>query len=213
MIEPKRYPLIWPHDCPRTPAEERKNLASGSRYDSTGQRRSVSFNGTVERLFRELNRLGAENVVISTNQPVRNDGMPFAQERRIEDPGVAVYFNRKGRQLCVPVDRYVTMLDNLRAVALSIEAIRGLERWGGMSMMDRAFTGFAQLPGAVEPEKPRQPWREVFGLAEGFPATPEIIEAMFKAHSKSRHPDMGGDDEGFRELVRAREDALKEIGG
>lgn len=211
MSEPTRYPLAWPHDCPRTPYKARKSMPSSSGRDITGQRRTITFNGTIQRLLRELKMLKVSNLVISTNQPVRNDGMPFAQERRIDDPGVAVYFTRNGRQLCIPCDRYLTVADNLRAVALSIEAIRGLERWGGMSMMDRAFTGFAQLPTANVPAKPRRPWREVFGFAENFQATAEIMEAMFRAESRRRHPDTGGTDEDFRELVQAREDALKEL--
>ena len=78
-------------------------------------------------------------------------------------------------------------------------------------MMDRAFTGFAQLPAANVPAKPRRPWREVFGFAESFTGVPEIIESMFKALSRVRHPDLGGTDDDFRELNEAREDALKEL--
>jgi hypothetical protein len=213
-IEATRYPLTWPHDCPRTPDDQRKNLGSGASYDSAGRRKTIGFNDVIERLLRELGLLKASHFVISTNQPVRNDGMPFAQERRIDDPGAAVYFLRAGRQLCVPCDRYLTIADNLRAIALSIEAMRSLERHGGMAMMDRAFSGFAQLAAANVPAKPRRPWREVFGLAESLPVTPEIVEAMFKALSRSRHPDMaGGNDDDFRELVTAREDADKELAG
>ena len=121
-----------------------------------------------------------------------------------------VYFTRNGRQLCIPCDRYLTVADNLRAVALSIEAIRGLERWGGMSMMDRAFTGFAQLPAANVPAKPRRPWREVFGFAENFQATAEIVEAMFGPNRGAGIRTREAPTKIFASWSRL-EDALKEL--
>ena len=208
-----RYPLTWPHDVGRTPDAERKHLPGQYVSDGMGNRRAQTFNGVLDRLRSELIRLGAELPVVSTNQPVRNDGMPFAQERKIEDPGAAVYFTLNGRRLCIAIDRWVLLIDNLRAVAMTIEAIRGIERWGSGGMRDRAFMGFAQLPAANVPEKPRRPWREVFGFASDAAVSARTLDLMFKALSVERHPDTGGSDEAFRELVLAREDATKELGG
>jgi hypothetical protein len=56
-------------------------------------------------LLHEVCLLGATNVVISTNVPTRGDGLPYSDERRLDDPGVAVYFtfNKEQVVMCCPV--------------------------------------------------------------------------------------------------------------
>ena len=44
----------------------------------------------------------------------------------------------------------------LMRLAKSIEAMRGIERWGPSQMMERTFTGFAALP-----EKSGSDWWDV----------------------------------------------------
>src|SRR5262245_54177038 len=73
--------------------------------------------------------------------------------------GSAVYFTHKGRQMCFACDRWDKMEDNLHAVSKTIEALRGIERWGTGEMVQQAFTGFVALPG-------NSPW-EVLGLNPG----------------------------------------------
>src|SRR3546814_19053229 len=43
-------------------------------------------------------------------------------------------------------DRWDTVRDNVRAIGKTIEAIRGIERWGASDMMERAFSAFEALP-------------------------------------------------------------------
>ncbi len=197
------FPLAWPEGWPRTPDSQRKWSLPG------GRARSQDWNTVVKRLRDELSRLGARNVVLSTNQPIRQDGQPYAAKRAIEDPGAAVFFTLRGRQLAMAQNGYQLLIDNIRSIALAIEYLRGLERHGGGTMMDRAFAGFEALP----PPSTKRPWREVlcvfddrrtWSLAE--------VEATYRNLAKRAHPDAGGSDARMAELNAAIADARKELG-
>ena len=76
----------------------------------------------------ELRRLGVKDPVLSSNQPIRPDGSPYAAQRMIRDPGVAVYFVRDCRHLVMAQDRYWRMVDNIRSLAMAIEGLRKMQR-------------------------------------------------------------------------------------
>ncbi|WP_149531529.1 hypothetical protein [Tardiphaga sp. P9-11] len=97
-----------------------------------------------DQLIAELQRLGAGSVVTSSNVRLREDAIPYADQRRQDDPGVAVYFMLKKCPMVMAVDRYSSVAGNKRALILAIEAMRQLERHGGRTM-ERAFTGFAAI--------------------------------------------------------------------
>lgn len=188
------YPLQWPAGWVRTPDHARK---THSQFKTT-------FDRARRELNAELNRLGARDVVISSWLALRNDGQPYADQarRRIPDPGVAVYFTLRGRQMVMARDAYTSVHDNLRSIGLGIEHLRGLERHGGGTMMERAFEGFAALP----PPDAFDAWA-VLGLRPG--ADNQAIEAQFRALSKKHHPDApGGSTDAFQRLERARREAL-----
>ncbi len=160
----RAYPLQWPADRPRTPYEERED----SRFDVTPDRAQRDMRHQIEMM-------GGEDIIVSTNQRVRRDGMIYAADlgRTPDDPGVAVYFKRKDRRMCFACDQYPRIWENMRAIGKTIRALRGIERWGSHEMMDRAFTGFAALPPpdpstlSVAPTGPDQlppPWHEVLGV-------------------------------------------------
>lgn len=184
------YPLTWPSGWNRTPDHKRSI--------------SNKFNTTFERargdLLNELRLLGAANIVISSWLPLRRDGLPYAEQarRRLDDPGVAVYFTLKKRQMCMARDAYVNVHDNLRSIGLGIAHLRGLERHGGGTMMERAFEGFAALPAP----QAFDPW-SVLGLRPG--SSSDEIEAKFRDLAKRHHPDMGGNVEEFHKIKRARD--------
>lgn len=213
------FPLQWPERWPRTPAAARedsryrfKSGGSGTYYD--GNYRSptpVTFDEAHKKLCAEMDRLGAANLVISTNLPLRNDGYPRADaaRARIADPGVAIYFTLKGKQMAMACDRYDAPSANLRSLGLGVEAMRQLERHGGGAMMERAFAGFAALP----PPGYKRPWREVMGFMDGrnHHMTREAIMAQYRLLAAVKHPDKGGTETAMSELNVARDDALREI--
>lgn len=176
------FPLAWPDGRKRTAYPAR------SKFETT-------FGRARDTLFDELKRLGAANVVLSTNVSLRKDGMPYADQREPKDGGVAVYFRRKGRDLVFCCDKWDRVADNLWAVVKTIEAIRGIERWGTGEMVEAAFSGFAALPpGPAAPPPPktwREEFRDLFGLAAG--CHQEEAQRRFRELAMEHHPDRGGD--------------------
>lgn len=143
------HPLQWPAGKPR------------SRYQRSSQFGKKSFAQARDFTLTELRRLGARSVVISTNIPIRNDGLPYARFAIPEDKGVAVYFQWDGRQMAFACDQWDKIEHNIYAIGKTIEAMRGIERWGSSDMMKAAFTGFEALP----PPSEKKGYAEVLGLS------------------------------------------------
>lgn len=199
------YPLTWPDGWPRTPDDKRR---ARSQFSTTLDRAR-------RQLLDELRMLGAQGVVISTNLPLRNDGAPRSDVARfrIGDPGVAVYFLLRKRRMVMARDAFWNVHDNLRSIGHAIAHLRGLERHGGASMMERAFEGFAALPPPDQP--PARPWLDVLGLVS-LAADPAVVlaaaEGVFRSKARTTHTDAGGDHDAMAELNRAIADARKELG-
>lgn len=172
MSDATRYPLSWPAGRPR----------SGRRLVPVFK--PGSFAAMRDGLLAELVRFGAVNVVLSTNVSLRQDGLPLAGQRQPADPGVAVYFRRKDRDLCLACDRWATVEANMRAVADVVEAIRLIGRRGTGDMVDAAFTGFTALPAG-----PR--WWEVLGVDPDAPT--DAVRDHYSRLVMQHHPDRGGD--------------------
>ncbi len=140
-------------------------------------------------------------LVISTNIPLRQDGDPYSNPGRLNDPGVAIYFRLKDKPYCMPCDKWVAVEHNLWAVAKNIEAMRGMQRWG-VGSVEQSFAGFAQLGSGED-------WRTVLGLT-GRPA-PDQVEAQYRRLAATAHPDKGGSLEAMQRLNAARDAARKDL--
>jgi len=180
------YPLHWPDGWPR--ARWRKSAPF-----------KVPPQQAKREMMEELARLGASEVIVSTDQPLNKDGSP-SLNRRWGDPGVAVYFKRKGRDVVLACDQYEQLHDNMRAIGKTAEAMRGIERWGASDMLDRAFRGFEALPA---PEQ----WWQVLEISEQ--ASADQIEAAYRAKARAAHPDTGGSDAAMARLNAARDQGRK----
>jgi hypothetical protein len=189
------YPLQWPIGRPRTPDYRRK----GDPFHMPG--------GKVRHdLARELHKMKADNFVISSNLMVRNDGLPYAGQKAPEDPGTALYFTRKDKEICISCDQYASVEANLRAIGKTIEAIRGIERWGTEEMMDAAFSGFKALPESIIlGAHTARAWHEVLEVSPT--ASPEVRHAAYKRLLHKYHPDTGGTQAQFEELQKAKVEA------
>lgn len=218
------HPLCWPDGWPRTPAHQRQddNVFSTKRSSFTpagGGWNPLTFDRARRLLADELERLRGADVVLSSNVPLRMDGQPSggAGDRRYADPGIACYFTYKGKPMVMANDRYKSTAGNMRSLSLAIEAMRTLERHGGGTMMEKAFSGFTALP-APDGAKPKRPWWTVMNYspdpAERLDLSVEEVEARFKTLAKRRHPDVdGGSADAFSELSEARDEAVRAVGG
>jgi hypothetical protein len=182
------FPLSWPFGRPRS------RSAGSSRFKITHER-------AVRYVIDEIRRLGGARPIISTNIPLRNDGLPYANYRKPDDRAAAVYFTRRGKQMCFACDKWDQVHDNIYAIGKTIEALRGIERWGTGDMVEQAFTGFVALPA------PKSPW-EILGVRPG--ASREEIQMAYHAKAKFAHSALGGGEAQLAEFNVARDKLLKE---
>ena len=193
------FPLQWPSGRPRHPAHRRE----ASAFDT-------SMAKARDALFKEVSLLGGRHVVLSSNVPLRLDGKPYANFPAITDPAVAIYFTYRDKQMCFACDRWNKVEDNMQAVRKTIEALRGIARWGTGDMLQAAFTGFTALPAPIVAGMKRH-WRDVLetGLSIVGPAE---VQAKYRTLAAKHHPDRGGDPAKMAELNQARDEAMKELG-
>lgn len=184
------FPLQWPAGAART-----KKPARSAFGEVTILRATLVLIGEIERMRGRL-------PVISTNLELRGDGRPYSKQRPIHDNGVAVYFTWRDRQLVFACDRWDRIEHNMRAIAKTIDALRGIERWGSTDLMERAFTGFEALPA---PEQ----WFHVLGVSDG--AGRDEISRAYREAAQKAHPDKGGSEAAMMRLNAARSHALAAI--
>jgi len=198
MSEPiQAFPLAWPLGWKRTEPGRRRN----SFY-------KVSFARARDEVLHSLGLMGVRdyNVIISSNVPLRRDGLPLANMREPDDPGVAVYWSdHKQERRVIACDKWRMVRENVRAVGLALEAMRMLERTGSSEILSRAFTGFAALPAAGESS---EDWRRVLELHHEAVITVEKVESKYKSLAPAAHPDSGGSHDRMVRLNKAREAAL-----
>lgn len=188
------YPLHWPAGISRTPREDIywSRFAPGTRLQE------------IRNVRAEIERLGGDNVIVSTDMRIRADGNPYARDKAPADRGVAVYFDYQGSQKCFACDRWLKVEENLRAIFKSIEAIRGLERWGSSDFVESAFRGFTALPAPMVVETCWQ----VLGL-EPY-ATAAAISKAYRAKQMDLHQ-RGASGADVSRLNVARDQALEVI--
>jgi hypothetical protein len=186
------FPLHWPEGQARRPAHRREKAGF-----------KVSFADARDDLLHELKLLGARYVVISSDVPLRKDGIPFASAKEPDDPGVGVYFDYEGEQMVFACDKWSKVRHNIRAVGKTIEAIRGIARWGSSDMMKRSLHAFKALPpdGAD--------WRSTLGFA-GRPSLGEV-KRKYRDLAVKTHPDHGGSHHEMSRLTKAWMAAKREL--
>ncbi len=205
------YPLSWPISWPRCRNPTRAKFGATREVQSAHspgvswkQRKPLTVAESRTRLLDELDRLGARQVVISTNMRARADGLPYSTAAEPKDGGVAVYFRLKGEPRVLACDRWDRVADNLAALAKHIEAVRGQVRWG-VGSLEQAFGGYRALPAMGEVKH----WSEVLGLPRE--ADVEIIQARRVELLRRHHPDRGGDHARAAEVNEAADQACREM--
>jgi len=194
------YPLQWPVGWTRTHRDDRR----ASIYQ-------VSFARARDELLRSVRLLGGDDIVISSDVALRRDGLPYANQGEPGDPGVAVYWTQRNQPRVMACDCWRTVRDNLRAIGLTIDALRAIDRSGATQLLERAFTGFAALPENAG-DNGAPDWREVFCVSREAVISRAQIEQLYRAQVRHAHPDLnGGSAERMVVLNRARDAALREV--
>jgi hypothetical protein len=185
---PTAYPLEWPPGWPRTASAQRQRWPN-----------PVGLGPALKELESEMRLLGVRQIVLSSNCSL---GMQNAT-----DPGVVAYGFYDTQQIAVPCDRWSTVAANVRAIAKTINAMRGMERWGAKHMIKAMFQGFTAIRGPGP-----KPWREVLGISPETPVSAELIRERRIILARKFHSDHGGSDAMMAEVNAAADRALQEIG-
>lgn len=204
---PTVYPLAWPAGRPR--AKWRKP----GKFAADGK--PITITVAMSRLQGEIDRLGAQHALVSSDVERRLDG-GVRSGVKPHDPGVCLYFTLKGKPHAMACDVYSNVAQNIAALAAHIEATRAIERHG-VATAAETLQAFQALP----PPDPGQgvipmgqagagrPWHEVLGLLPD--ADVDTVEAVYRRKARTAHPDNGGAAAEFAALTAARDQALKAI--
>jgi len=201
----------WPRGHERTPVEERTQ----SRFDS-------SYRKTMELLERELRMIGAASVVLQLDiheGSIRQDGLPYANARvGAEDSGVVLSFDLDDQHLMYPCDTYQSWQDNLRAIALTLQNLRAVDRYG-VSKSGEQYVGWRALPADVDRAMSREEAATILVRTAGVSEEDRVdaIESLskigiypdlrwiYRKAAANAHPDAGGTTAAFRRVQKARE--------
>lgn len=187
----------------RWPSEHKAAVAVRSLF-------RAPYTDTMELLRREIEMLDGRHPVVMLDlgeSEIRRDGLPRAGARP-RSPGVIVAFESKYGPLKYLCDRFTEWQDNLRAIALGLEALRRVDRYG-ITKRGEQYTGWKALP-------PGDGFSDAEAAARfvsehsGVPVTTilgarESAVSAWRLAAKRLHPDGGGDADAFRRLQRARE--------
>lgn len=155
----------------------------------------ATYAGTVEKLTHEVLMLGSSHVVIQLDideEDIRRDGMPRARAVA-RTPGVAVSFESTYGPLRYATDLFDHWHHNLRAIALGLESLRRVDRYG-ITHRGEQYAGWRQIESGADNEATVERGRALIREAGS------IAEAL-----KATHPDRGGNPVDLRSVILARE--------
>jgi hypothetical protein len=178
---------IWAD--PLTPASARKRSQFKAQYEQT-----------LDLLFGEAEKLGARHLVLQVDlQPgdIRRDGLPRANARYGSNPGVIISLDSRHGPLRYATDAYDDWRSNLRAVALSLEALRAVDRYG-VSKRGEQYRGWTALPAArsgssvlFDDRESAETWMRGAAGESGITAWASW-DGLYKALARRMHPDAAG---------------------
>lgn len=184
----------------------------------TRDRRRSNFasamTATLDLLDRELFMLQAKDARLQVAIPAsqfRLDGFPRATAKA-EHPGIILTMNTNVGALSYPCDTFTVWEDNLRAIALALEALRKVDRYG-VTKRGEQYRGFLAIESTAMPAGFSNAEAAVEWLLDYVDEHGEEVSverALRRAQRKS-HPDMGGDAATFQRVSLA-EAQLREAG-
>lgn len=173
---------------PKTPTKKRM-----SKYTF-----KVAYNDTLGDLHHELKKLKGQDPMLQIDIPahkIRNDGMPHSNAPNPEFPGVILSFTTPQGAMSFACDNYEDWKSNLRAIVLTLEALRSVNRWGAATSGEQ-YRGYTAIPS------------NHLDLAMSLSEAQAFVKpyGSYKDAAKALHPDNNdtGSEYAFKRLQEAR---------
>lgn len=175
---------IWPY--PLTEPGDRR-----SRFTFKG-----SWSSTLSLLQREVSLLDGANIILGAGfqeADLRLDGMPRSGAREPAHPGIELSFDSHHGRLAYATDVCERWEHNVRSIALGLEALRAVDRYG-ITRHGEQYAGWKQLASGDDQQTAVQRGAAIIAT---FGSVREALKAT--------HPDHGGDVAKFADVQAARE--------
>lgn len=175
-------------------------IGSDWRGETTERRRITPFkapwSNTLRVLDMELRQLGATGCVFQLDmaeRDIRLDGMPRSDAKPSSPRVILSFESRHGwlRYQCDRFEGYWQMpgwQGNVRAIALGLEALRQVERYG-ITTRGEQYTGWKALPESTLSATDARRW--LFEQA-GVNGREMTFKEIYRMLAKRMHPDAGG---------------------
>jgi hypothetical protein len=173
-----------------------------------------AYSATLSLLQRELGEIRASGAVLQLaldEADLRLDRTPRTGARP-EHPGVVLSFESTYGPLMYATDKFTIWRDNLRAIALGLEALRKVERYG-ITRSGEQYSGFRALEASssttVEDAARTMAaftddeWKWDDLLVEVGTLGKEWTRQAYRTAAKRRHPDVGGSHSDWLRLEEA----------
>lgn len=177
-----------------------------------------SWSSTIALLALELRQLRASDVTLgieTSEGNIRLDGQ-IRGDARVTSPGVILSFNAGKDRLSFPCDTFLYWQHNVRAIALAMQALRLVDRYGVQK--GSQYVGFKALPSggggpAAEPARPKMTLEKAADMLYKWTEIPQqaLLESQAtvshagKKAMNATHPDRGGHAADFAEVREAIE--------
>ena len=161
------WPLIWPNDALITPASSqihaphftRKGTGSGTRPRA-------------KELLASLYGMGAEDIMVTVSASIGAGGFPLEGQNKDDASGVAAYFTHESRYHVIHCDKYVTLRENMRALTITINAIKTVIKHGNVNTARKILIGFARFKATQDKRSGRCTVPPLIGGSNGWVAKP-----------------------------------------
>lgn len=167
---------------------------------------TAPFASTLKLLRAEVKHLCPDRVILEADfreTDLRQDGMPRA-DRSARSPGlVLTLVGTPHGDLRYPCHRFYRWPENLRAIALALEALRKVDRYG-VTKRGEQYAGWKALPAPDAPDvqNGRAIIKALGGPAVALQATHPDTRAAF---AERNHLGVGYTDDDFRDVQAARD--------
>jgi len=194
----------WPGESTR----ERQR----SRFDTPWRRTLQLFAREVQHIIKP-GEIPILEIAVSESQ-IRIDGYPKANARP-SHPGVILSLESKYGPLRYPCDNFDDWQDNIRALALSLEALRKVDRYG-VTQHGEQYEGWKALPpaGGSTVTMTAQVAADIIACTAGRGDEEEVkrdilhdrqwAKSFYLEAAKFAHPDCGGTAASFQRLQTAK---------